>query len=529
MADLSLQALARVIVSDLEMLLTSKLGFGLVSATPLQRACCRAIDGKPLGSLADLEVVRTAFGGAMAAAQLPHVRPKEVALLAAVRCAKSMLAACTAVRGTQTCDMSGLAQGDPAPRVSCVSMSLKVEVVFEWVNNALAASPVLKSLLARPPTKTDLTLLHPTGREVDIAQAAGARAGSTLISRWSAGVIFDEAPRMLGSADGAVVNLNDLRSSVLGRMLPGAQILEIGSPWAPRGPVYDMICAKWGSPTPEFIAIKAPGPAMNPAHWTPRVVEALRLSGDMAYRTDALGEFADPDESMFPAELLSEVTAPTPTPEPGLRYSAAIDPATRSNAWTLVILAKGRDGKRRIYHHQQWVPNPKLDPRSVLADIGEIVKRFPGAEHVVTDQWSADAIATLAREYGVYIWERSWTSQRKVDLFTGLRVAIDDRTMLIPPDPWIRADLQHVKKLPSPTGGIAIHLVTQGKRHADYAPALALALEQEMSPAQLHEEKAAPGTWERALQDGAEAKALALAEASMQQRQKNRLLMRAMR
>jgi hypothetical protein len=42
-----------------------------------------------------------------------------------------------------------------------------------------------------------------------------------------------------------VVNLDHQRSSVLGRLLPNAQALYIGSPWAPFGPVYDAVTEHW--------------------------------------------------------------------------------------------------------------------------------------------------------------------------------------------------------------------------------------------------------------------------------------------
>jgi hypothetical protein len=50
---------------------------------------------------------------------------------------------------------------------------------------------------------------------------------------------------MAGQEDG-VVNLDDARSAVLGRILPGSQLLYIGSPWAPFGPVYSMVQEFWG-------------------------------------------------------------------------------------------------------------------------------------------------------------------------------------------------------------------------------------------------------------------------------------------
>ena len=524
MADVVLRQMARALTSDLELLLTSRLGFGLTTASPLQRAICRALDGRPLDGLEDYAEVRAAFGGESATRSLPRSRPREACLLSAARAGKSMLAGAIASRATQTCDMSALAPGDPAPRVSCVSLHLDTEVVYEHITNAMRSSPTLSSLLVRPPAANELTVVHPTGRSVDICRVAGARAGGSLISRWSAGVVFDEAPRMLGASDGTVVNLDDARRAVFCRMLPGAQIVEIGSPWAPMGPVYELMMKHWANPSEAFLAIRAPGPAMNPAHWTPERCEQLRLTDSMAYRTDALGEFADPEESLFGADLLRECTSEA-RPEPGLRYSAAIDPASRSNAWTLVIVARHRDGVVRTHFCRQWVPKPRLLPGEVLDEIREIVAKYPGAESLVTDQWSADAIATLARERGLWVYDRAWTAERKVDLFGAVHTALLERTLTLCDDSQLRADLQCVKKKAT-QAGVSIAFASVGNRHADYAPALALALEQARNPAELATVAPPLGTADRANYDGAREKAAAIDAANAAIAVQNRRLRR---
>ena len=77
----------------LEVLLTSSEGFGLTTATPVQRAICRASDGIELGELWDDPTVRQAFGGAC-----PRVAPLEFVILAAIRCGKSLFSAAKAIQ-----------------------------------------------------------------------------------------------------------------------------------------------------------------------------------------------------------------------------------------------------------------------------------------------------------------------------------------------------------------------------------------------------------------------------------------------
>jgi hypothetical protein len=175
----------------LERLLISPAAFGLTTASPLQRAVCRIIDGLPLEALSSCAEVRAAVGDI---AMLPNAPPAEVLLLSGIRAAKSLIAAATAVRASQTCDLSGLGAGE-TPRVSVVSLTTDLaKVVFDHIVGNVLARPALKALLIGEPTSDIIVLRHPSGRPVEIKVVAGARAGASLVARWSAGCIFD-APR----------------------------------------------------------------------------------------------------------------------------------------------------------------------------------------------------------------------------------------------------------------------------------------------------------------------------------------------
>ncbi|MDP9001757.1 MAG: hypothetical protein M3O46_16790, partial [Myxococcota bacterium] len=225
----------------LERLLTHPSAFGLTSASPLQRAICRIADGLPLGKLADHVDVIAAIGNVSA---LPQARPLELLILSGIRTGKSLLAAALAVRAALTCDLSQLRPGEPV-RVSVVSLTTDLaRVVFEHLCGTVTSKPMLRALVVGSPTADTVDLRHPSGHVVEVKVVAGARAGASLVARWSAGVIFDEAPRMNGEEDG-VVNFDDARRAALGRLLTGAQLVSIGSPWAPRGPVYEAVQEHW--------------------------------------------------------------------------------------------------------------------------------------------------------------------------------------------------------------------------------------------------------------------------------------------
>jgi hypothetical protein len=464
----------------LEQLLTHPQAFGLTTASPLQRAICRIADGLPLGDLADVPEVRAAIGDISA---LPASRPDELAILSVIRTGKSLFAAALAVRASQTCDLSKLGPGETA-RVSVLSLTTDLgRVVFEHLVGHVLAKPVLKALLIGEPTADSVMLRHPSGRPVEIKVVAGSRAGASLVARWSGGCIADEAPRMLGEDDG-VINFDHMRRSVLGRLLPGAQLVAIGSPWAPRGPIYEMVQEHAGKPSARLVIIKAPAHHMNPMWWTPEKIEKLRTQDATAHRTDVLAEFADPESSLFSSMEIEKATRATPLELPfeeGHSYGAAMDPGTRGNAWTFVLATVKRDGlrmKKVIVLAKQWIGS-KTDPLSpdvVLKEIASICKRYK-LDHVRTDQCAADALRDIAGRHDIGLIVETITAPRKVELYEGLRTRVADGEVELPPDLQIRADLLSVRKVVTQNGiGIVLPRTADG-RHADYAPAIALVVE----------------------------------------------------
>ena len=485
---------------SLEHILTSEEGFGLVTATPLQRAVCRVADGLPIGELADDPQVIEAFGGYAAIAALPArgfgSGPAELALIMAIRCAKSLTAAALAVRSALTCDVSVIGPGE-VPRVSVLSIKLDLaQVVFRHVVGRVQASPWLSTFLVGEPTADTVTLRHATaGCPVEIKVTAGSRAGASLVARWSAGVILDEAPRMVGSDGGAVVNYDEAVRAVRGRMLPGAQIVSVGSPWGPAGPIYRLVQERHGKPGPDVVVIRGIGPALNPYWWTPERCEELRLRDFPAYQSDVLGQFRDLETQFFPAAMIDGATREGPEqlpPDPDLTVYWAMDPATRGDAWTLVgvrlehtgrVVAGRAEGWRiRVVCARTWKPPPggRLRPKAVLLEIKGIMAPY-GQSMVRTDQWSADTLADLGNEIGLVIDEVAWTQERKTSAFGGLRALLGQDLIELPPDPVLRDDLLAIQRKVTQST-VTVEALRINNRHGDYAYALAAACEEVPMP-----------------------------------------------
>src|SRR5690606_20536448 len=123
--------------------------------------------------------------------------------------------------------------------------------------------------------------------------------------------------------------------------------------------------------------------------------------------TDVLALYADPEESLFTSVEVEGATRATEgdvPPVPGGQYAAAMDPATRGNAWTLVINeCTGRGGPGgvtpmyRVVLNREWVGSKAkpLSPNRVLEEIAALCAPY-GVTMVMTDQHALDALRDLA-------------------------------------------------------------------------------------------------------------------------------------
>lgn len=476
----------------LERLLTSPKGFGLVQATPLQRAICRIADGLPLGDLVakhrELGELLERTCGPGGAARLPGVMPKEFYIVCGIRNAKSLICAAIALKAALTVDLAQLRPWEEAV-VSIVAIKLpKARIILRHLTGPLLARPHLRALMPREPTGSTIWIRRPQdGRVVRIEVAAGARAGGSLVGDWSAGALFDEFTRMTGEEEGSIINFDESRKAVIGRILPGGQLVGVGSPWAPRGAAYEMVKAHWGNPSAKIVMLRPPSKAMNPTYWTDETIDALRKSpkGEHVYKTDYLGEFADPESSFFTTAELEAVTrkgALTLPRQDGIQYFAAIDPAMLRNAWTLVVTGREYrpDGSVRVIVPlvRQWVPGRvgPLNPELIFAEIKAVCVKY-GIHEVFTDKWKSDELTVIGRKVGLTVTVYGLAGQDSVRMFDSLRLRVLTGGIDLPNDPELRTDMLAIRRIVrNRTIGMDLPFTNDG-RHCDYAPSLAVANE----------------------------------------------------
>ncbi len=210
---------------------------------------------------------------------------------------------------------------------------------------------------------------------------------------------------------------------------------------------------------------------MNPVFWDEDRCTKLKQSEPSVYLTDCAAEFSSPEESLFPSESLNKsVWRGDPSPVRGAIYEAGIDPATRTNAFTLVV-GTNIGGKKRIVLARQWIGSKidPLKPREVLREIAEVCRPY-GVACIESDSYYLDALADIGRDFGLIITQRKITPQD----YLNIRHRMLNGEIEFVPE--ILQDLRSAKKKVT-ANGVKIELpITADGRHADYAPAAALVL-----------------------------------------------------
>lgn len=460
----------RAVVPTIEEIIESPDWFGVAAITPLQRAICRLLDGRPLLDLAEHPHVLEALGGTDAANNLPE-RTREFYLLAGIRGGKSLIATATAIRLSQLGDLNGVLPGEVV-RVPVLSTSKdNAAAVIEHLDS-LAEKPAFASLLARKPKNGTYTLRHPQGNRVEIKVVAGSRAGNTLTSRWCLGVVFDEWPRMMGGEH--VVNFADSRKSVLARLRPGGLLFGLGSPWAPFGPAYDTVARSFGKPSRAVVVMRGRGRHLNPTWWNPERIQELSeaTDGQDILRTEEEAEFGAAKSNPFTEVIVAPMTRKeTLEPDDLYSYVAAMDPATRRNAWTLVISTKDASGRLVQVLEQEWkgTTAEPLKPEETIKEVAAICLRYR-VTVVDSDQWSGDALAALARAVGLTVVCHNRTANEKLKLYRNLLdLAVGG---LLEVMPGTASDLKAIQFRKTQQSETVYLPENDDKRHCDYAPSL---------------------------------------------------------
>ncbi len=190
-------------------------------------------------------------------------------------------------------------------------------------------------------------------------------------------------------------------------------------------------------------------------------------------------------ESFLSVALLQKATRPELTilREPGVAYTAAMDPGFTRNPWTFAIAGKRRCGeriKKSVVFTREWQGSPSnpLDPRVVLLDIKKHLLEY-GVEGVESDRYEKFGLRSIGTDVGVYVYQRESTSTL-LERCEQLETELADGLIELPEHKVMRADLLAAKRKLT-ANGFTMHLPDGSEygmsgRHCDWVPTLSLVL-----------------------------------------------------
>jgi len=450
----------------------------------LQVAITRAADGLPIGdALSDEETLRF-FG--CDRSKLGLERPLLVVIVAGIRSGKSLLSGIASVGRAMTAEMGHLKKHlIPKVRIVCPKAENALET-FRHILGAIEDSPGMRSIIDGEPRFSPHPLLRLKrfdGRRVEISIGVADAGGLSMRSGNLAGFVLVEAALFGEAATGAAVNAEEILHAAETRLLPGGQGWIVSSPFGPQGLLYSLYTKHWGKPG-HVIVVRAPTLAMNP-HFSAALVAQIRLDAPDVASREYDAEWTDAEAAFLEGLLIDKADRKEPVdvpPHDGARYIATMDPATRGNAWTLVVArATQTDGERvarvEISMTHEWIGTKQkpLDPAVVFAELAELLAPY-GVASVNCDAYGTDFIVANAKSAGLRLLQHSLTAEQKLDAYRAVSLLLRQARLELPPVPAVLRDLKAVRRRAT-AGTVAPHLpLTSDGRHCDFAPSVSLAV-----------------------------------------------------
>lgn len=464
---------------SLEDMLVGK-GFADLPASPLQIAIARAAQGRPLAGAIDADACEKHFG----VSELQPVVPALVVLVAGVRGGKSFIAACAAITSCLSADLSSLKEHE-LPRFAIIGPTVDAaRAMFVLLLGILQSSDVLSGFIDGEPTADTVVIVRPDGRRVEIVVVAAHRGGLSVRNRWLVGFVLEEVAQFGNESSGSVVNGEEILRAASTRLIAGCQGWLISSPFGPVGLLHEIYKKHFGRPG-RTLVVHAPTRALNPSFPQATIDEIAAEDPDTAAREYG-AEWVDADSAFLAAALVEPAIRSVPLYRTGRATVAAMDPATRGNAWTLAVAWTEQTRldvvggppvvRSRVIVGGVWSwtgsKSQPLSPRATLIEIGNALRPY-GVSRVYVDGWSFDAMQDHARAAGLTLVEHP--ASERDEPYKALRTLLGNGDIELPPDPVMRADLLSIRQRAT-ASGIKIHLPkTSNGRHCDFAPSVALA------------------------------------------------------
>ncbi len=285
-------------------------------------------------------------------------------------------------------------------------------------------------------------------------------------------VIFDELAHFVtdteGPAAGKVV-WRALTPSVAQFKDRGFILVTSTPSWA-SGILYDLITAGDIGVDRDLLVIRKATWEVN-ATISRESLDADFTADPESARVEYGSEFAEGGGAYLDRDAIHAAVTPgrrSLPPVPGTRYVGAADPAFAAggDAFTFCVAHKVGRGEQATYvvdRLESW--RGKRAPLSsdlILDEIADLARLYHLGE-VVSDQFAVVPLADGLRRRGVTLRPQPLTAERKADIYSALKRALNIGAVELPDDPALVSELAQLEVRPSPAGKPRINASRGGR------------------------------------------------------------------
>lgn len=343
------------------------------------------------------------------------------------------------------------------------------------------ASPVLSAALMGEPTKDAIELRRPDGRQVRVEVLAASARGRATRGRTLVFAGLDEACFFRDESTG-VVNDTEIYDSVLGRLVPGAQVWVVSTPWVAEVGLLERLMSEPG----RALAYRASTRELNPT-WDPdgSIERDMRADDPEKARReiDAI-PLSSSAVTFFEPETISRAINPAlaipRTARPGEKVGAGGDFGFRSDGSAIAVVHQ--DHKTiRLGDLLERRPGGgvALKPSDTIREFAARLLTHAGLTHLVADAHYQETVTEYLGEVGLgYVP----APLEVAETYIRARALMREGRVEIPNHPRLIAQLRSVQWRPNPGGSISIVLPRERTGgHCDLVSAFVLALWQAAS------------------------------------------------
>jgi hypothetical protein len=415
---------------------------------------------------------------------VPPEARRVVTVVAGRGSGKTAITAYVALYRALTADLSMLAKGEPGVGIVVAPIRALARQIMSFIRGAIDENPKLRAMVTRT-TQHEIEMRRPDAHDVALRIVPADKGGAA-----TRGVsIFHAALEECAffESEGAVKD-SEIKKAIAPRLLPGAQLWLISSPWKKSGLLWTTFDRNWNTPRDSIVChaastmllgIKRTITAVK-AEWLADAENAAVELGSIDGREGP--RFLDDATSQyFGTDLIAQAIVEELPPAPVyVRKVAAADHAFRADGSAVCVVGEREDGTIDVLDMLELKPNRRkaLLPSAVVADFASILKKH-GVFEIWADSHSREMLRESYKKHGVTLRDAPNSNRSNTEAHATTRGAfLEGRIKISARELTLIRQLKEVTSIPLAGGLIKFSKPRRANEHGDVASSFILAASQ---------------------------------------------------